>query len=94
MDDYSDYKYDENVDYIDWWAEDSNDYLEIEDNWWSGDESQINSQQPMMQKWFNEQAMPFYNFHKNEVYNKALERGNEEFGPLLDTCREGSECRL
>lgn len=90
-DNYDDYHYDADVDYIDWWQTDNNDYMHIEDNWWV--ESDITESEPILQGWFTEKAMPFFQFHKNDVYENAMSRAEDDFGPLLDTCREGSECR-
>lgn len=90
-DDYDDYHYDADVDYINWWETDSTDYMAIEDGWWY--ETDISESDAIVNGWFSERVMPFFQFHKNEVYANAMERAEDDFGPLLDTCREGSECR-
>ena len=37
--------------------------------------------------------MPFFKLHSSEVYENAKRRGIDKYGPLLDTCTEGSKCR-
>lgn len=66
--------------------------MAIKDGWWY--DTDISESEAIANGWFSEKVMPFFQFHKNEVYSNAMDRAAEDFGPLLDTCREGSECRV
>jgi len=43
--------------------------------------------------WFNQAVMPFYNLHKGQVYQNAIDRAVEEHGVLSKTCAKGTACR-
>jgi len=42
---------------------------------------------------YNDEAKPFIEKHREAVYQAALAEAEEKFGALLETCDEGTKCR-
>ena len=84
-DDYSDVV----VDWTDDYTVDTTQQVifSIEDDWRPGLVDDITHQ------WYNEQLMPFYQLHKNGVAEQAIDRAEQKYGPLYNTCELGLACR-
>jgi hypothetical protein len=47
----------------------------------------------MVQGWFNKKVMPFFTFNEGTVYDNAIAKAEAQYGSLLETCTEGTNCR-
>merc|ERR1712166_775632 len=56
--------------------------VELESDWWTTDDELSAA----AGDWFNEDIMPFYSIHKDEVFGNAMAKAEATHGPLMETC--------
>merc|ERR1712166_1144057 len=61
--------------------------VELEADWWTTDDELSAA----AGEWFNEDVMPFFSIHKDEVFGNAMAKAEATHGPLMETCGADGE---